>query len=326
MASIRYLLALLIAVAVAHVVWSAAVVGGLRSVFVHRVPNLATMTENGPEREVIGSAFVVETHISAQRERKPLMMFLGSSLTWGYPWQQDVIYTRIVADRLIGWKVVNMSMLAIGTRGITDFMTCALGPARRPETLIVELPLVNSVSSTKLDVRHAPRSCARPGPAATGYWPLVLARPRGLGWLAALWDDEAYDKPEEQLRVARVPPGYFVDRQAFAPLERRFVNELRRFLTEIATKGDKVYVYVSPIYTPAIEEAGGDRRSVEAQIDLVNQVCQEVKAVVCLDTRPFGTRKELFYNLTHLNQWGHRVLADWFVEQVALRSPGRSKP
>jgi hypothetical protein len=314
--ALRYVFAALLAVAVVHLACSAAVVIILRTHFAHRAPNIATMTQDGPEREVIASAFTVESFRRTMRSGKPMLMFLGSSVSYGYPWQEPVIFTRQVAEALPRRETVNLSIVGAHMRALTDFATCAIEPQRRPDVLVVEIPLVNSVATIRTDARFPGRRCKHPGAAAGGYWRLALANPLAIGWAARLWDNEAYAKPDQALQVAKVPADYFADRQSFAAIETAFVAELRRFLTEVSTMGNMVYVYVSPIYTPAIEQAGGDRLSVEHQIALANAVCQEVKGVVCLDTRPFGTQKDLFYNLTHLNQRGHRALADWFLRQV----------
>jgi hypothetical protein len=315
--ALRYVLAVILAVALAHLSWSAGIVSLLHHFYGHRVANVVKTRDLGSEREDLASSFVAESRARARRSGRPLLMFLGSSVTYGYPWQEAVIFSTRVAQILPDRTVANLSVIGEGTRWLSYIAHCTIDSTRRPDVLVVEVPLVNSIGNLRIQPRFAPRPCAGAGPAAIGYWRLALARPFGVGWLALLWDEESYDKPDQDLQVTRVPPSYFADRQAFATLEPQFEDELRQYLRQMSTMGEKVYVYVSPIYTPAIAEAGGDRLAVQHQIDLANRVCQEVKGVICLDTRPFGTQKDLFYNLTHLNQRGHRALADWFVRQIS---------
>ena len=313
---------MLLVAAGAHLAWSAAFAGLLHLLHDHRVPNVRKVENVGTRWEDLASAFVAQAQGAARQDGKPFMLFLGSSVTWGHPWQEPVIFTREVATRLPGWQVSNLSIVGVGTRGLTDFATCALDGRHRPDLLVVEIPLVNMVASAASDARFAPRACAHPGQGAEGYWSLVVRRPFGTFWTSLFATEQLLPRPDETLQTGRVPPGYFSDRSAFAAIEPLFAAELRRFLGEVSRMGTRVVVHVSPIYTPGVGEVGGDRDAVEHQVDLANRICREFAQLTCLDTRAFSGRRELFYNLTHLNQRGHRAMAEWFVLQsAALRRP-----
>lgn len=50
---------------------------------------------------------------------------------------------------------------------------------------------------------------------------------------------------------------------------------------------------------------------------LTNQsACRTVAGVHCLDTEPFYNRRDVYFNLTHFNQRGHQVPAEWLAEQI----------
>jgi hypothetical protein len=317
MRTTKYLFAILLVMGGAHLAWSAAMVAALTIFFNHRVPNVTKVPNLGRHWEEITSSFVVESIADARRSNRPLALFLGSSVTYGYPWQEPVIFSRLFADKVPGFKVANLSIVAAGMRALTDFATCALDEKHRPDILLVEIPLVNSTTSVKSDFKYKPRECAQLSERISGYWPLVLRRPYGTGWVSMLWDEHAYDKPEKTLKIVKVPSDYFADRKTFESMESMFISELRLYLTTVSRMGSRVYVYVSPVYTPGIDESGGDRQAVEYQIALTNRVCREFAQVTCLDSTPFNSQRDLFYNLTHLNQQGHRALANWFVGQVA---------
>jgi hypothetical protein len=321
-AAFRYAFAVLLVAAGAHIAWSTTVAGLMHAVNDHRVPNVRKVENSGTRWEDLTSAFVTQAHGGARRDGKPFMLFIGSSVTWGHPWQEQAIFTRGVAQRLGDWRVGNLSIVGVGTRGLTDFATCALGEQLRPDLLVVEIPLVNLVASATSDARHAPRVCARPGQGAEDYWQLVVRRPHGTSWMALFATEQWLARKDEELQTGPVPPGYFADRRTFAEVEAPFAAELRRFLEAVSRMGARVVVHVSPIYTAGVAEAGGDTGAVEYQIDLADRICREFAQLTCLDTRVFSGRRELFYNLTHLNQRGHRAMADWFVEQTAaLRRP-----
>jgi hypothetical protein len=309
-----------------HFAWSAMVVGILEKYYDHRILNVRKTKNVDRQWEDLTSSFTAEAIEKSNSQRKPLAMFIGSSVTYGYPWQERITYTKLVADDLKNWKISNLSVIGIGMRAMTDFVTCGLKKSRKPHMLFVEIPLVNSTSSISPGAISDPRECAKYDDGVPGYWPLVLSRPYGIAWVSILWDEESYEKPDSNLVISPLPPTYFADRQRFKAIEGQFVSELRYFLSEVSAMGEQVFVYVSPIYTPAISIAGGDRAAVEYQVELTNRVCKEYKKLSCLDSSVFSQRPELFYNLTHLNHRGHRALANWFEPYIASQSRPRPIP
>jgi hypothetical protein len=317
MATVRFfstILALLVAI---HFAWSAIIVGMLRIFYEHRIINVRKIDNVGLNWENFTTAFVSEAIKNSTSEKIPLAMFVGSSVTYGFPWPESVIYTKLVARELPDWAVVNLSIPGVGMRAMTDFATCALTANRRPSVLIVEIPLVNSTSSVASEEKFAPRDCLKYGDNFPGYWPLVLFRRHGFNWISIFWDENAYKKPDVDLIISPLPPDYFANKQRFSDIEKYYIVELKRFLSAVSVMGDKVFVYVSPIYTIGIQKAGGDQAAVEYQIALTNKICLEYKNVTCLDSSIFNERPELFYNLTHLNHRGHRALAQWFEPYIA---------
>jgi hypothetical protein len=316
MRCIRYFAVLALSLCAAHLAWSALMVGWINAYYDHRIFNLRHIEDKVRHWEDFTSAFVVE-HLQQTRDGKPTLMFLGSSVSYGFPWQEEVIFSRLFAQNRPQWHVSNLSVIGSNMRSLTDFATCALGPGHRPDMLVVEVPLVNSTFTIRADSQHKPRTCKPAKERISGYWPLVLERPQGTGWFSILWDEMAYWKPDQDISVAPLPPNYFADSREFSETEALFVAELRRYLTAVSEMGEKVYAFVSPIHTAVITEAGGDRQSVEYQIALTHRICREFDRVTCLDATFLNEKRELFYNLTHLNQRGHRALADWLIGQIA---------
>ena len=87
------------------------------------------------------------------------------------------------------------------------------------------------------------------------YWELVLTRPYGLGWVSLLWDEESYEKPEESIQIVKLPSAYFASSEQFESVKAKFTSALEEFLSAVSGMGDKVVVYVSPIYTPGIGDS-----------------------------------------------------------------------
>jgi hypothetical protein len=321
MITFKFLSTLCVLVLAFHIAWTSVVVSALSNFYKHRIFDIGKIENVGDHWESFTSAFVAQAMNGSVLEKKPLTMFVGSSVTYGFPWQERVIFTKYIANELRGWKVSNLSIIGVGTRAITDFATCALNPSYRPSVLIVEIPLVNSTSSLEPGVEFPPRKCLYYSGDIPSYWSLVMSHPYGTGWASILWDENAYEKQDVDLLITPLPSTYFADKKRFDSIQELYIVEVRRFLDSVSRMGDKVFIYVSPISTPAITAAGGDRAAVEYQIELTNKICSEYKNLTCLDSSIFNERPELFYNLTHLNHRGHRALADWFMPHIAPQAP-----
>lgn len=264
----------------------------------------------------MSSAFAYAAYADAINLEKPLVFFVGSSLTYGYPWQERVIFSRVVAARASSWRVANLSYIGANMRGLLEYATCSLGRSIKPNILVVEIPLVNSIASLDSDKSPTRHDCQVLADRPANYWELVLTRPYGLGWVSLLWDEESYEKPEESIQIVKLPSAYFASSEQFESVKAKFTSALEEFLSAVSGMGDKVVVYVSPIYTPGIGDSGGDAKAVEAQIDLAYKICKKNGKVICINPSAFGLHREMFYNLTHLNQSGHRVLGEWFESHV----------
>lgn len=317
---VRRLLQALLAVAgfamLAHLIWSAVVVNLLDHYQHHRLLNIRKTKSVDRDWEAMSSAFVHAVLTDAKKKNRPSAIFIGSSLTYGYPWQEPVIFSRVVAERLPDWRVGNLSIIGAGMRGLLDHATCPLRGAIKPDVLVVEIPLVNSIGNLDPAKQQTMRECSASSASRVDTLKLVLSRPYGLGWISLLWDEEAYEKPEENIQIAKLPSDYFATAERFQAVRAQFRSELEVYLNSVAGMGKKVLVYVSPVYTPGIEAAGGDRQAVEAQMAFAYEICKENGKVICIDPASFGLQREMFYNLTHLNQKGHRVLGEWFAQQV----------
>jgi hypothetical protein len=303
----------------AHIGWSAMVVGLMDHFYGHRILNLRKAKAPVDDWEKMSAAFFQSVMAKAAQQQKPSAVFLGSSVTYGYPWQEPVIFSRAVADQLPQWQVANLSMVGVGFSGILDFTSCALGGRIRPDVLIVEIPLVNSIIELKPGQATSMRQCSSSAQEPVSYWELVLARPYGLGWLTLLWDEEAYHKPDSDIQIYKLPTDYFSTEERFARIQSQFARELRAYVHTMSEAADRVIFFVSPVYTAGIGEAGGDGAAVERQIQFAYAVCRENPRVSCIDPASLVLGREMFYNLTHLNQRGHRALGEYFAREIVSR-------
>lgn len=304
---------------VAHLIWSAMVVSLLGHFYSHRIINIRKIKTVENNWEEMSSAFFYEAMSDAKIKKQPSVIFIGSSHTYGYPWQEPVIFSRIASERLSDWRVANLSYIAADIRGLLDHSLCSMGGDLKPDVLVAEIPLVNTIGSLDTTKARVKRRCSESARERIGYWKLVLSRPYGLGWLSLLWDEEAYQKPDADLQIVKLPNTYFATRDRFGAVKSQFADELREYVEAVSMMGHKVIVYVSPIYTPGIDEAGADRGAVEMQIEFAYNICRENDKVICIHPALLGMKREMFYNLTHLNQRGHRALGEMLAQQIVGR-------
>lgn len=312
-------------VVAAHLVWSVVVVSIIHQYYSHRFPNFGRLPTEKQSWVEFSNAFFHDFVDSVSSSGKSVM-FMGSSFTYGYPWQQSVIFSQLIADELKEYRVGNLSVTAAGMQGLVNFALCPETASKIPDILIAEIPLVNSVLATATWPKPDWIEKCHPKASTYEYSPMVFSRPWGVGWLRLLWDDEAYAKPEADLLVPQLPKGYFFSSSDFSQIENKYISHLNIYLDYVSKLGRNVYVYVSPIHTPVIDEAGADRASVEHQISLSYEICRQHGKVICLDASSFNTRRELFYNLTHLNQRGHRAMAQWFEQLIVRQGQGPQLP
>lgn len=304
---------------VAHVVWSSLVAYGFERFYDHRLPDLTRVASRANDWEPLLHAF---WQANARRDpAKPAAAFVGSSMTYGYPWQEPVIFSRIFSDRARGWNVTNLSYYSADIWGIREYLLCPLEASSewRPDVLIVEIPLVNSIRLIQQGEIPNKRKCVGSGSQVADYFQFVIERPIGTGWIPLIWDVEAYDKADQEIQIANVGSDYFASADKFESIEKEYRRDLRAFLDKISALGRNVFVFISPIYLPGIAEAGGDRVAVERQIQVTWEVCKSHASIKCLPVSQFGQERNLFYNLTHFNQRGHRVFGEWLEQEISTK-------
>ena len=307
---------------VAHLLWSSGVALALQRSYPHRIVDLrrwpVPQRDSPAQRELLARFLDVEV----RRATRPTVAFLGSSFTFGYPWQERVILSRRYSELRPDQTVLNASVTGGGLSLIHDWAICA---ARRQQLVldaaVIEIPVVNTVASLLRDHEGpdgiAPlASCSEPAVSGRGYLPFVLKQPLGLGWVRFLWDVEAYEKPDHPIIVIPVPAGYFVSRENFSRIKGAYQSQIIATLTQAKTVAKRVYAFPSPVYLPALDEIEEDSGAIRQQLSATLDTCRTVPGVECLDPEPFYSMKEAYHNITHFNQQGHEAMARWLAAKV----------
>jgi hypothetical protein len=279
-------LVLAAAALLAHAVFSAAVAAAMYWGYPHRIYDVRRWHHATDYGELI-NAFLAQ--------RRSDLVFAGSSVTFGYPWQESVIFSRVVG------RGTNVSVIGLSLAGIHNLILCNMED-KHPRQLVIEIPVVAAVRYP--DTRF---QCERS--ATSRYYSFAVRHPVGTGWFPFLWDNEAYPKPDEPIKVFAVPDDYFVstfDRDNFA-------YQINRTLDKARTVAETVYVLPSPVYLPGVAQVGHDAKAMRDQLDFAVTTCRKVSGVVCLDPSKFYDEPAYFTNMTHLNQRGHRAMGEWLA-------------
>lgn len=282
-------LVLALAAVAAHLAFSAGIAAAMYWGYPHRIYDVRQWL-NDKEYPQLVSAFL--------RGRPADKVFIGSSFTFGYPWQEPVIFSRLLN------RGTNVSVVGIDLNGMHDLILCNFGESR-PSTLVLEIPVINSLSP-----KDSPLGCRIAAPR--GYFRLALDRPLGLGWLPLVWDKEAYPKPDEDIIIQPVSDDYFQETFDRA----KFAGDIERALLRAKAIATKVYAFPSPVYLPGVREVRRDDAAVRDQLDFALAACRKVPGVECLDPSHLYDKREYYYNMTHLNQRGHRAMADWLAPLI----------
>jgi hypothetical protein len=283
--SLNFLAAVILFVAGTHIVWSAGVAAVALILYDHRAFDIRR--QEGTEADALLAAWV-RTRPAEQ------IAFIGSSFTYGYPWQEDVIFSRY-------FRAINASVIGADL----SRMHCALTGSFK--AVVLEIPVINEVDSIYRgdDVFECP-----PPTSTFGH---MLSRPYGIAWASMLWDSEAYPKPDQTIQIQPVPKGYFHSREEFRPHAAEYKRRIEKIIRQAQRLG-QVFVIPTPVFAPAVTQTGNDADAVRQQIELAIAACREVPEAVCLDPSPFYAERGFYYNLTHLNQAGHKAFAHWLKE------------
>jgi hypothetical protein len=298
----------------AHVLWSALLSAALTAGYRHRVFDVRRW--DGPwadTTELLARFASVRGRALGRR----MVVFVGSSFTYGYAWQEPVIYSRRFAELRPDAAVINLSVIGADTT-VSEWALCGLLRDRSSvDSVIIEIPVVNEAGklsrqiATGAAVPLGATGACRAIESTTGYFGFFWRHPFGAGLLPFIWDDKAYPKPDAEIALPPVGDNYFVPRDRWAAIAPMFAARVEALARNARSLGRPVYVYPTPVFLPGVREVGRDARAVRAQIDLAIAACRRVPGVTCLDPEPFLDRRDCYWNMTHLNQRGHQAMAEW---------------
>ena len=286
---LKFAAMMLAAAALTHIAWSSIMAAMMFWGYPHRIFDVRRWYETKDYEALVGA--FLET-------RQAETVFAGSSFTFGYPWQEEVIFSRLFG------KGVNASVIGANLAGIDRLILCNLH-RHSVQMLILEIPVINSVGGAGF---IGPCTSDR----VSSYFSFAFLRPIGTGWFRFLWDNEAYPKPDEAIKISPVPKGYFL-----GDYDRRgFEESVVKVVSHAKSVAARVFVLPSPVYLPGVAQVGENAIAVRDQLETAVSACRRVSGVTCLDPSHFYENPRYFLNMTHLNQAGHRAMGEWLQSLI----------
>ena len=253
---------------------------------------------------------------------RPVLVFAGSSVTYGYLWPERVTFAHLVAAAHPEMRILNSSIIGADVSGVNDWVICAAKRNRlHLETVVVELPVVNTLTYlvNMHEAKHpiAPLSRCDDGPSDPGYLRYTLSAFRGIGWINLWWSGYTIDKGERVFETAAVPERYFASAAEFEAVRGVFKSQIIATLENAQSIATEVYAFPSPVFVTGVTEANRDGAAVRAQLQVALDACRSVAGARCIDPAALYEQRGHFANLTHLNKAGHIAMAELIKSAIA---------
>lgn len=317
-ALLRFLAIAAVTAVVLHLSLAVGVVYVLHRNYPHRIFSVRAWSDEGTRRFRLVGTFLNET----ARSDSEAIAFIGSSVTYGYPWDTRFVFTKLFADRHPHRRVLNPSLIAADVSGINDWIVCgAVRNAVHFAVAVVEIPVVNTTSylvQARQQGGNAPQPRRCTGEPDSGYWSLALLNTRGLGWLGLLSNNDSRLTTDVVAQIGPVAKGYFTSAADFDVVRDDYLRRIETLLRNTRSIADRVYVFASPIFLGGLHEIGEDTAAVTEQLRLTEVASASVHGVRYIDTSALWFNRAYYFNLTHLNQAGHRATAALFEAAIEM--------
>ncbi len=116
--------------------------------------------------------------------------------------------------------------------------------------------------------------------------------------------------------LAPLPADWIVDGATYESGRDALAFTRIAMITRLKELAKTVIVFQTPLFVDGLEELGFDRRNVERQLTDGIAFCHGIPGVTCLDTSKFAGRREIYRDVAHLNVNGHRIFAEWLINEL----------
>ncbi len=258
------------------------------------------------------------------------VLFLGSSVTWGYPMQASASLSGAYQE-LVGSEGVIASAAVIGGSLERSMQIgCTIATAPKAGTVFLEisaqnefLPLVNGEKYTFL--RSGDECVELSAQGSTSYLNYFLRTPFGVSLLSRVQPQYPNVTGAEHMSLVIIPDDYVHTVDEFNAVRKEALIGVNAAIEVAQSVGDKVVAFVSPVYLDGYIELDKNPAYLRLYSDMALNACRGHRDVICLDTLNLFPRDvEKFYNVYHLNRKGSLALAEYLLS--IARNTENNKP
>lgn len=324
---LRSAIIVIVAVVLSHLFYAFALTAHSSATFKERGPNIRDIEFEPPEED--GSLFgfparsitreAGETLLGAYAQRvfgqkkDTNILFVGSSLTYGYALRQDASLGAVMGQLLDGEAAIaNYSIIGGSMNQLTLFM-CRLGELEtKPDLLIVEIPIFNDLAQGRSDVV---RDCRTEDPSPyISEFEFFLKNPWGVQAVPRMLPHFPDRDGSTVIPNTRIPSTYKMTAEDVRRMNVIYADRTQAMINAAKQVSDNVIVFGAPLYRPAFEEANLVD-SLELFDDIWSEICDESGVICHLPSSGLQSSRENFYNISHLNREGAQDLS---IELVTL--------
>jgi hypothetical protein len=317
----KFVLRLVVAIGAIHLCFSAAMTGFVERQCPNRILNVRVLepTEWRARNQIVASYFD-----AGRRDGRPLIGFVGSSFSWGFPYSEEASLSQALVEARPDRRIINAGVLSYGLDGVHQLTKIAELQNCRFETLFVEIPIVNETAY--LAGQSVPERWRDHYPQARdevafvrgmSHFGWILRSPSSFDLATVAAEEAALVDPLQRNRFVQPTPGYFTARATFERLRPTYSRKLVATLESARRIADRVVAYPSLICLSGGEFANYDVAALRDQIEETVVMCGSVPEVVAIrPTDRFLTDRTLFLNLTHLNVRGNAEFGAWLASEL----------
>lgn len=290
-----------------------------------------------------------ETYLKTtiRSSKKPVILVLGTSFSYGYDLLSKNISSHLLADFFPNYFVMNASLIGDHGEGIFQKINYLKSKKITVDTLIIELSLFNFTAGVPRIPQSSPSSVTNFSFAekdkpnnqfkrmlvklssltdslSGSYFSFYFLHPHGFNAITNLDMNRLYKlgkKREHSYSFAALPDTYLKNYSKFKedlPEYDKFITAMLSSSLEVA---QNVYFFVAPIYGDGINKSQFNLEETSHQLLELYHICQRQETVHCLNPG-IQFQEQYFMNLSHYNEEGHRVLSKWLAQKLYGSSPG----
>jgi hypothetical protein len=337
----KYIFTILAGIVITHLAFSY-FMGFLTSYFYQEfMINVRNL--NDDEWESASQAYLAS---NIKPSKKPVMLVLGSSFSYGYSLNARNAYSNLLAKQFPNYFIMNASKIGESGDGIFQKINYLKSKNITVDTLIIELSLFNftdvppsipqntllnvtNFSFSEIDKPSNNQSKRMPGNLSNlidslsgSYFSFYFLHPHGFNAITNLDLNRLYTLgriSEYSYSFVPLPDTYLKTYSKFKKDLPQYDKFITALLTSSLEVSQNVYFFVAPIYGNGIKKSQFKLTDTEHQLLDLYHICQRQKKIACLNPG-IQFQEQYFMNLSHYNEEGHRALSKWMTQQLLKSS------